>query len=432
MSSQETFRPAVPPYSGPLPLSRAPKLLGDLYNNCNVSYGLPFPEACAKHAEETFHAQRVFIIASATIARTTSGLDDLRAALGAKVVGVKFGLKAHTYFSDVISIAEECRKLDVDLIVTLGGGSLSDAAKMVSLVLANDITQAGDMLEKLPTSRTAGTLPPAKPPVVPVICIATTLSAGEFTLGAGVTDDQDDKKHQFVFPKAIHLVIYDPEFVTAHTPSRLFLQSGFRSVDHCVEGMCSLYGNEVTDMHATMGLKQLVPALLRCKADAETKVDVDARLLCQLASLNAVAATFRVYSPNGASHAIGHMLGGLCGVGHGDTSGILLPATCKYNAAHGANLDRQALVAEILWGIPEMRELAESKGLKEGSADLGDLLDVLVRGLSMPRTLAEVGVGRDRLDQLAEYSVLDVWAATNPVPLTEKAQVMEILEMVAE
>jgi alcohol dehydrogenase class IV len=173
-------------------------------------------------------------------------------------------------------------------------------------------------------------------------------------------------------------------------------------------------------MHATMGLKQLVPALLRCKADADTKADVEARLLCQLATLNAIAASFRVYTPNGASHAIGHMLGPF-GVGHGDTSGILLPAVCKYNARHGANVGRQEIVAGILWGIPEMRRLAESKGLKEGTADLGDLLDVLVRGLGMPRTLAEVGVGRHRLEQLAEYSLLDVWSATNPVPLTEGA-----------
>jgi alcohol dehydrogenase class IV len=108
--------------------------LGSIFNNCDVSYGLPFPVAGAKHAEETFHAQRIFIIVSSTLASTTSALDDLRTALGTKVVGVKSGLKAHTYFNDIIAIAEECRELNVDLIVTLGGGSLSDAAKMVSLV----------------------------------------------------------------------------------------------------------------------------------------------------------------------------------------------------------------------------------------------------------------------------------------------------------
>ncbi|KAJ7687747.1 putative Fe-containing alcohol dehydrogenase [Mycena rosella] len=431
--AQETFRRAVPPYHRPLPqpLGSDPLRKLDLFKNCNISYGLPFSQACAKHAEEMFHAKRIFVISSSTLARSTSALKDLESALGQNFAGVKFGLKAHTYLDEIIAIAAECRTLEVDLIGTLGGGSLSDAAKMVSLAspaLANDVTQSADFL-KLPTSRTAAVLPPAKAPTVPVVCVATTLSGGEFTSVAGATDERDNKKHQFIVGCAIQLVIFDAKFVTDCTPLNLLLQSGVRAIDHCVEGMCSLMCNEVTEMHAKMGLEQLVPALLRCKADGDAKTDVEARHLCQMAAVNAVAA-FRVYTPCGASHAIGHMLGPF-GVGHGETSSILLPAVCKYNALHRANLERQALVVAFLWGVPEMRRLAESKGLEEGIADLGDLLDVLFRVLDMPRTLKVVGVGRDKLDQLAEYSLLDTWSATNPVPLTEKAQVMEILEMVA-
>lgn len=140
MSSQtETFRCAVSPYPGPLPRPHpsipSPGLVDfEMFNNCYVSYGLSFSAACARHAEETFHAKRVFIIASASLARSTSALDELVAALAGKVAGKRIGLKAHTYFGEVISIAEECKALDVDLIVTLGGGTLSDAAKTVSLV----------------------------------------------------------------------------------------------------------------------------------------------------------------------------------------------------------------------------------------------------------------------------------------------------------
>ncbi|KAJ7136850.1 putative Fe-containing alcohol dehydrogenase [Mycena epipterygia] len=418
--SQETLRSVVLPYPGPLPISRAPRSLStlNLFNNCN---------ACAKHAEETFHAKHIFIISSGTLARSTSALKDLQAALGDKVVGVKFGLKAHTYLDDAAAIAEECRKLNVDLIVTLGGGSLTDAAKIVSLALANDVIRSEDFL-KLPTARTAGTVAPAKACTVPVVCITTTLSGGEFTGACGATDERDSQKHQFIVGNAIQLVILDAELVTNFTPLSLLLQSGIRAVDHSVESICSLYCNEVTEMHAKKALERLVPALLRCKAD-DAKTDVEARLLCQMASLDAIAAFGQVYTPQGASHAIGHMLGPF-GVGHGQTSGILLPAVCKYNALHKANIDRQEIVTAILWGVPEMQRLAESKGLQKGVADLGDLLDVLVRALGMPRTLVEVSVGRDKLDQLAEYSLLDVWSAANPVPLTEKAQVMEILEMV--
>ncbi|KAJ7488291.1 putative Fe-containing alcohol dehydrogenase [Mycena latifolia] len=429
MTAQETFRSAVPPYDGPLPKTRAvdPLAKSELFSNCNISYGLPFPQACAKHAEETFHAKHIFVISSATLARSTSALKDLERALGPKLVGVKFGLKAHTYLNEIIAISDECKKLQADLIVTLGGGSLTDAAKMVALALANDVTHSGDFL-KLPTAGTVGTLPPAKEPTVPVVCIVTTLSGGEYTVGAGATDERDNKKHQFIVGKAIKLVILDAKLVTDTTPLSLFLQSGVRAVDHCVEAICSLFCNEVTEMHATKALEQLVPALLRCKVD-DAKTDVEARHICQMAVIEALAS-FRVYTPCGASHAIGHMLGPF-GVGHGETSAILLPAVCKFNARHEANLDRQEIVVSLLWSVPEMRRLAENKGLKQGVADLGDILDLLMRALGLPRTLADVGVGREKFDQLAEYSLVDVWAATNPVPLKEKAQVMEILQMVA-
>lgn len=134
-SQEEILRSAVPPYPGTLPKSRANHLSGNIFNNCDVSYGLPFHAACAKHVEEMFHATRILILASATLARSTSALSNLQAALGTKVAGVKFGLRAHTYFGDILAIAEECRVLGVDLIVTLGGGSLTDAAKIISLVI---------------------------------------------------------------------------------------------------------------------------------------------------------------------------------------------------------------------------------------------------------------------------------------------------------
>ncbi|KAJ6456718.1 putative Fe-containing alcohol dehydrogenase [Mycena sanguinolenta] len=423
MTSHETLRPAVPPYPGPLPDSRAHYAYGNVFNNCDVSFGVPFATACAKHAEDTFHAARIFILSSATLANSTSALANLKAALGAKVAGVKFGFKAHTYF--------RCRRLDVDLIVTLGGGSLSDLAKMITFVLANNVHNAVELL-KLPTLMTMGTVPPAKDPTVPVICISTTLSGEEFTLGCGTTDDRDNQKHQFGFGAAIRLVILDARLVTDTTPPLLFLQSGVRAIDHCIEALCSPYRNEVSNMHAKAGLERLVPGLLRCKDDGDAKTDVEARLLCQRAAIDAVASIVRVYTPVGGSHAIGHILGPF-GVVHGATSAILLPAVCKYNARHSPDAAaRQTDIKASLCGVPEMRRLAESKGLAEGVADLGDVLDALLRELGMARTLREVGVGQDKFDKLAEFSLGDPFALTNPVPLKEKAQVMQILEMIAE
>jgi alcohol dehydrogenase class IV len=142
----------------------------------------------------------------------------------------------------------------------------------------------------------------------------------------------------------------------------------------------------------------------------------DLNLQAQLANLDILA-----------SHAIGHQLGPL-GVGHGVTSCLMLPAVCKWNAAQGANNARQQACIDILMKDPEVRRLINGQNI----SDLGDILDAVIRELGMPRTLKEVGIGRDKLDLLAENSLKDHWIKTNAKPITEKSQVMEILEMVVE
>lgn len=120
MSSQnaaETFRSAFPDHESP-----------------KISYGLPFPEACRRHVEATFHASRVYIICSGSLARQTDALRDLQCALGDKVAGTRVGMKPHTLWSDVLDIVHDARDVKADLLVTLGGGSLTDGAKIIALV----------------------------------------------------------------------------------------------------------------------------------------------------------------------------------------------------------------------------------------------------------------------------------------------------------
>jgi alcohol dehydrogenase class IV len=121
---------------------------------------------------------------------------------------------------------------------------------------------------------------------------------------------------------------------------------------------------------------------------------------------------------------------GPLGVGHGETSCILLPAVCKFNAEKNANVPRQQRVHKFLTANSIVAEVLKARGVDATSSDLGDVLDAVIRELGMPRSLKEVGVGRDKLDTLAEHSLHDRWCKTNPVPLKEKGQVLEILEKV--
>jgi alcohol dehydrogenase class IV len=110
-----------------------------------------------------------------------------------------------------------------------------------------------------------------------------------------------------------------------------------------------------------------------------------------------------------------------------------LPAVCKFNAIHGGVeiLERQKVIRDTLWGIPEARYVFEKRRLTEEQADLGDLIDAVVRELGLKRTLQEVGVGSEMFEKLAEASLRDPFLRTNCVPIHNKEEVLEVLEICA-
>src|SRR5262249_33687089 len=167
-----------------------------------VVFGQPYAEAVAQEVAR-LEARAVFVLASGTLARQTDLVEGLRQMLGNRFAGLCAKIGAHTPRTDVLAAANMAREANADLIVTLGGGSVTDAAKMVGLCLGNGAT-ASEQLDNYRTRIAAdGTAqrPSFKPPGVRMIAIPTTLSAGEFSAGAGCTDTARHVKESFSHPQ---------------------------------------------------------------------------------------------------------------------------------------------------------------------------------------------------------------------------------------
>jgi maleylacetate reductase len=367
-----------------------------------VVWGKPAAETLAALAQKR-GAERVFLMVSGTLNRTTDEIDKLRRALGNKCVGTFDRMPAHTPRSAVIAATDQAREARADLIATLGGGSITDGAKAVQLCLANDI--------RTPEAMDAIRAPnPVRPPTVAQISVPTTLSAGEFSHISGVTDERTKVKELFrhadIVPRA---VVLDPA-VTRHTPQWLWLSTGIRAVDHCVEGICSNEATPYGDASALHGLSLLARGLPKVKADPD---DLAARLDCQLGSWLSMAPLVAGV-PMGASHGIGYVLGAVFDIPHGHTSCIMLPSVMRWNQS--ANGPRQAMVAAAMG---------------QAGQDAGDVLDAFIRGLDMPRSLHEVKVGREHFDRIAKQAMGTPWVPRNPRPIPGPEQVKEILELAA-
>jgi maleylacetate reductase len=376
-----------------------------------VVFGRPAADAVVETADR-LGARRVFILASATLNRKTDVVRRITDALGPRYAGVHDDMPGHSPRDAVVACANTARDAGCDLLLSVGGGSTTDGGKVVTLCLEHDIREP-DGLEPFRTvvDEITGkrTFPEYRAPKVRQICVPTTLSGGEFNARAGVTEPRLRLKQAYIHPGLIPLqVIFDPA-ITVHTPEWLWLSTGIRAVDHAVETYCSIDGNAYTDSTALQALRLLGRGLPAVKRDPS---DLTARLDCQIGawtSMIGIVGGTRM----GASHAIGHVLGGSAGVPHGYTSCVMMPAVLAYNAE--VNGDRQAEISTALGATGQ---------------PASEVLDRFISALGLPRRLRDVGVKREDLQRIATNCMLDDWTFSNPRPIHAAQEVVPILESV--
>jgi maleylacetate reductase len=372
-----------------------------------VVYGKPAAEALREEAER-LDARRVFLIVSRTLNTKTDEIEKIRLGLKDRYAGTFDGIPQHTTREVVVQAAAQARDAKADLIVAVGGGSVVDAAKIILMCIEHEIVdQDGlDGYETTPERRFGK----FRNPKVRMIAIPSTLSGGEYNSGTLVTDTRRKLKqifnHPMMMPRAI---ILDPA-ITGYTPEKLWLGSGTRAMDHGIEAICSIRGNPLVESACLSGLRYLHDGLLRTKENPD---DAEARVNCQFGSwLSAFGLQARV--PMGASHAIGHVLGGTCDVPHYFCTAVMMPSVLRYNRP--ATGEAQKSIAAAL-RAPEL--------------DASDAFSAFVGKLGLPRKLSDVGVGEDRFGLIGENAMLSIFTRSNPQPIREVADVVQILRLAA-
>ena len=109
-----------------------------------VVFGRPAAEAIAGQMDR-LHAARAFLMVSGTLNRNTDEIEKIRKRLGSRCVATFDAMPPHTPREAVIAAAEQARAASADLIVTVGGGSITDGAKAVQLCLANNVRAVEDI-----------------------------------------------------------------------------------------------------------------------------------------------------------------------------------------------------------------------------------------------------------------------------------------------
>ncbi|MBB1598801.1 iron-containing alcohol dehydrogenase [Variovorax sp. UMC13] len=383
-----------------------------------VRFGQPAAAAVAVEAAQA-GAQRVFIMASRTLNTRTEAIREIEAALGERHAGTYDGMPQHTTRSGVSRAALAAQEAGADLIVAVGGGSVIDGAKMVTLCLRHGMTdehlEALDRFEVKLGDDGKPVRPVFDGPTVRMVAVPSTLNGGEFNAGCLVTDERRKHKQTFfhihMMPRAI---VLDPA-LTLHTPETLWLGSATRALDHAIEALLSVTPTPLADAVVLSGIARMAAVLPKWQAAPH---DLALRAECQIASwlcsygLSSRGAQGGVMM--GPSHAIGHVLGGTCGVPHYHCTPVLMPAVLRWSES--ATADRQRLLAQAL-GQPA---LSASEAFAR-----------LVASLGLPANLRAVGVDESRFDEIAKISMHEIFTRGNARQITTPADVREILALAA-
>src|SRR6202022_4955440 len=109
-----------------------------------VVFGPPAAEAVVAQMDR-LRAARAFLMVSGTLNRQSDEIEKIRKSLGSRCVATFDAMPPHTPREAVIAASEQARAADADLIVTVGGGSITDGAKAGQLCLANNIRSVDDI-----------------------------------------------------------------------------------------------------------------------------------------------------------------------------------------------------------------------------------------------------------------------------------------------
>jgi maleylacetate reductase len=310
---------------------------------------------------------RPFVVTTRSVAGNAVLWGALEASLAGRSISGRALVSQHAPTREVDSAAEMARGVHADCLLSFGGGSAIDTAKLVALKLSDEDHRQ-----------------PAH------IAIPTTLSVAELASGAGYTDEAGNKvgrRDPRGLPSA---VVYDAR-LALHTPIELWLSTGIRALDHAVETILAEGEHPFSDVLAAASMRRLFASL---PAARERPDDLEVRTENQLAAW--FSFTLPAAAAAGLSHVMGKQIGARHGIPHGITSCLLLPHVMRYLAPrdparasrlpYGADevaalIDRLGLpqhIAAYGLGEPDLRAAAESLG---GSYPAGDLLAIYLRAL---------------------------------------------------
>jgi aldehyde dehydrogenase (NAD+) len=324
-------------------------------------------------------------------------------ALGAKCAGIFSDVIPDTGLHIINAGAEYGRKLEANVLVSVGGGSVIDTAKGMAICL----TKGGRLEDYAGFNILNG-------PITPHIVIPTTAGTGsEVTYAAVIKDHEQKRKLLFADNYLIpNVAILDPN-MTIGLPKLMTAATGMDALSHCVEAIHSRQSEPMADALAFHGIRMIREYLPKA---VENGGDIVARGQMLIAACIAGAAFSNAQV--GMVHALAHSIGAKFGVPHGVANSIFLPHCILYNL--DTCIDRYSQIAQAMG-----KDIGDMEPLK-AAEQAAIAIREFSKSIGMPQTLREVNVKESGLEQCANDALMDGSIVYNPKMIFDPNEILKV------
>ena len=295
---------------------------------------------------------------------------------------------------------------NVDCIVAVGGGSVIDTAKAISIIVTNPEFNDVVSLDGVADTKNKG---------LPLIALPTTSgTAAEVTINYVITDETRTKKMVCVDVHDIPVVaIVDPDLMDG-MPQGLAAATGMDALTHAMEGYITKAGWLIPDIFHINSMA-LIYKNLEKAANEKDKVAIE-----KMAYAQYIAGMGFSNVGLGIVHSMAHSLGAYFDTPHGVANALLLPHVLKFNGKVCPELYRNMGSA---FGI-DMSNTTDEEAVEK----VVDAISSLSKRLNIPQTLREIGIPEEMLPTLAKQAINDACTPGNP----REVSVDDIIEIYRE
>ena len=285
------------------------------------------------------------------------------------------GIMPNPTYEKVLEGAKLAKENNVDLILAVGGGSVSDCCKIVSAQakLDEDIWTLENEKHTFPSN------------FIPLGTIITVLGTGSEVNAGAVITHEEKKIKGALFGAQADFAFLDPSY-SMSVPMKQVISGAFDTLSHAME---TYFGkpdeNNLSDDISEAVMRSVIRNVRVLLSDPE---NYEARSELAWASSMAENGVLKIGKVTDfQAHQIEHQLGAYTNCNHGEGLAVVHPVLYRHIYKSGVN--RFARFAENVWKI-EPKESTDETALA-GIEALADF----IKEIGLPTNFSELGISPD-------------------------------------